>query len=243
MNNKILSLILITFSLIMVSCGNDDDEPKNTYPIRFVKQTYSIPVNTTSTINIYDGSGKYEIKIGNPSVISSARISENTLSVTPVSTGESTLTVIEPGINHQATITIKVTDFYIPFKVLTINGDNKNPYIKRESIIKFIAANDNKRLINIDYDNKLDAEGTFDITLGESKATLNMLIKSQTDNEYNNFDYTISGSTNAILNYFNKIFGFGWKNLTSSRESQPIILDLTDSNGCEIRCIFNGYHF
>ncbi len=245
MNKLIIPLIFI-ICLFLTACNNSESEPE-IYPIRFAQQNYTIKMGVTTSISYVDGGNVYDVEIGNPAVIGKAdiNIEAQCLMITPIAVGESTITVKDKKAESTIILYITVTDFYLSFKVERIEGENYNPYITPNSEIRYIRTNENKKILRIiNYDNlshqeKIIAEGVFDITKGDKEFILDMALHDSEHEEQEFFSYFVKGT--MVFDMFNSYFDFAWEKSSESRAlAMPRVnMDLTDiNNGCQINSVY-----
>lgn len=230
----------------MNACHSSDIDEPEIYPIRFPQPSYTVKMGITSSIFFVDGGDEYIIEIGNPDVIGKAEIDINNhnLYITPISIGESTITINDIRALKAVQLHITVVDFYLSFNVVSIDGENNNPYIRLNDELRYIRTDDNRKPFKIMYHNPLNyevntiAEGTFDFIRGDSDFSLEMALHRKTGEELEAFTYTAKGPT-AVFDVFNLYFGFGWEKLPQSKglPVQRLNLELIDHNGCTINTI------
>lgn len=247
---KLIIPFLFIACLFVVSCDSDNDP--EIFPIRFGQTDYTILVGVRSPVSFVDGGGVYELTASNPDVLGKFYIDEDTqtLIVIPTAKGESTLTVTDVKTNSPVTLKFTVEDFYLSFMVMEINGDNTNPYLKERNEIRFIRDEENTKQIKIMYQNNLTYEmkciatGYFDIERSATNIfTLNMMLHSHNDEEFEGFSYTLGGD-GEYLSLFNKYFEYGWDNSIASRSlpMKQVTMIMTDSfNNCKISCALQPF--
>ncbi|WP_308007125.1 hypothetical protein [uncultured Prevotella sp.] len=247
---KLIIPFLFIACLFVVSCDSDNDP--EIFPIRFGQTDYTILVGVRSPVSFVDGGGVYELTASNPDVLGKFYIDEDTqtLIVIPTAKGESTLTVTDVKTNTPVTLKFTVEDFYLSFMVMEINGDNTNPYLKERNEIRFIRDEENTKQIKIMYQNNLTYEmkciatGYFDIERSATNIfTLNMMLHSHNDEEFEGFSYTLGGD-GEYLSLFNKYFEYGWDNSIASRSlpMKQVTMIMTDSfNNCKISCALQPF--
>ncbi len=247
---KLIIPFLFIACLFVVSCDSDNDP--EIFPIRFGQTDYTILVGVRSPVSFVDGGGVYELTASNPDVLGKFYIDEDTqtLIVIPTAKGESTLTVTDVKTNTPVTLKFTVEDFYLSFMVMEISGDNTNPYLKERNEIRFIRDEENTKQIKIMYQNNLTYEmkciatGYFDIERSATNIfTLNMMLHSHNDEEFEGFSYTLGGD-GEYLSLFNKYFEYGWDNSIASRSlpMKQVTMIMTDSfNNCKISCALQPF--
>lgn len=247
---KLIIPFLFIACLFVVSCDSDNDP--EIFPIRFGQTDYTILVGVRSPVSFVDGGGVYELTASNPDVLGKFYIDKDTqtLIVIPTAKGESTLTVTDVKTNTPVTLKFTVEDFYLSFMVMEINGDNTNPYLKERNEIRFIRDEENTKQIKIMYQNNLTYEmkciatGYFDIERSATNIfTLNMMLHSHNDEEFEGFSYTLGGD-GEYLSLFNKYFEYGWDNSIASRSlpMKQVTMIMTDSfNNCKISCALQPF--
>lgn len=244
MRNLII-LFLFIVNLLMVSCGNDDEQ--DIYPIRFEQQEYTVRFGVGTNINFMDGGGVYELTASNPEVLGKFYIDNDvhSLFVFPKGVGESCLTITDVRANRSVTLKFTVENFYLSFDVDEIEGKNTNPYLKVGAAIIFNRDDNNTKQLEILWKDNLTHKwkcmgyGVFDIERSETNIfTLNMALHYNSSEELETFSYTLGGD-GEYLNLFDKSFKFNWDKSIASK-SQPvrrIQMILTDRfNGCKITC-------
>lgn len=243
--NKLILSFLCAICLFMVSCGNGDEQVIR--PICFEQQSYTIRLGVGASISFVDGGGIYELTASNPDVLGKFGIDIEThrLIINPARVGESSLMITDVLANATVTLKFTVEDFYLPFRVDEIEGENLNPYISAGGEIRFIRDGANTKRLKIYRLNHLThkednvADGVFDISRSETNIfTLDMALHHSSIEELETFTYTMGGD-GEYLNIFDKIFEYNWDKSIASK-SQPvrrINMILTDtSNGCKITC-------
>lgn len=66
----------------MASCGHNNDDEPEIYPIRFEQSSYTIRFGVGTSISFVDGGGIYELTASNPEVLGKFGIdSENTSAI------------------------------------------------------------------------------------------------------------------------------------------------------------------
>ena len=244
---KQLKLILFALlSLLVVSCGNDGNNEPEIAPIRFAQQDYTIRMGVTSFIDYYDGGGLYELSVGNPNVLGECSIdaANHRLSVSPKGMGESTLTVKDILANSSVTLKFTVTNFYLSFSIIEIEGANNNPCLNTDGEIRFIRNADNTKsveLFTLDHMTNKEAlvgEGNFDMIRDGYIYKLRMDLQSPESDSFKSFEYRLGGDA-EYLTIFNLYFDFGWDKQPQSKSlpAKQICMIMTDeSNGCQITC-------
>lgn len=88
------------------------------------------------------------------------------------------------------------------------------------------------------------ATGYFDIERSATNIfTLNMMLHSHNDEEFEGFSYTLGGD-GEYLSLFNKYFEYGWDNSIASRSlpMKQVTMIMTDSfNNCKISCALQPF--
>ena len=243
---KIINPIIFIVCLIIMTACDNDKEPE-IYPIRFNQQDYTIKDMMSTPIHFVDGGGLYEVEIGDSAVIRAAGIDieTNRLFITPVATGESTVTIKDVRANSTVTLNITVVDFYLSFKVKEITGKNNNPYIQQDCEIRYIRSADNRKVLeivrydDISHQEQIIAEGVFNIIKTDEDFVLEMTLHRNENEELELFCYSIK-ATGRVFDIFNIYFDFGWKKIDDSRAIlQTMIMSLTEINSdCQVYSVF-----
>ncbi len=242
-------MMLVFTALSMAACGNDDDP--QVFPIRFPHNDYTIMADAISQISFVDGTGQYDIIIGNPDVISQAKINQDTqsLSVTPAGIGESTLTINDIPTGTQITLNITVTYFHLTFNIVHIEGLNTNPYLKLGADLTFTKEPEGRKALKITYKDPTTsqqqtlAQGLFDIIKGDSEFTVEMSLHGNEHEEFALYTYASPGE-DRTFDIFNHYFGFGWEKAKGSRlspVSYPLLI-LNDPQ-CTIGATLQPYTY
>lgn len=252
---KIFNVIMLLTCLFITACS-DNDEPKDTdaiTPITFGKRDYTVMFGKDAAIPFTDGGGVYELTASNPEVLGKFGIdmeTNNQLYIQPAKVGESYLTIKD--VKAEATVTLHfvVEDFYLPFVIDKIEGNNQNMFFVVGAAIKFIRNGDNTKPVKIEYSRPVTfkvetiAEGHFNITRSDTNIFTMEFSLHQCmgeDSKLYDYEYTMGGD-GEYMTMFDQIFDFGWeKNIASlSSKSQPvkrIEMILTDKNNdCKIKC-------
>lgn len=251
MINKLIFPILLIINIFITGCSENEPE---IYPIRFNQQNYTVMLGQITYISYVDGSGVYDVEIENQDIIGNAYINTQNYSlvITPAATGKSTITVKDIKTDTTVTLNITVTDFYLSFKVETIDGNNVNPYIDLNSEIQFVRTVEGKRLLRIvntdDTDNqqKTVANGTFDMVKEDNVFILKMSLDHNVINELKLlFTYSVKG-TQTVYDVFNHYFDYNWEKYSLPRSYMPMqvhIMNLTDiDNDCTISTKLLPFH-
>lgn len=251
--NKIFNVIMLLTCLFITACSDNDEpkEPDTVIPITFGKSDYTIMFGKETLIPFTNGGGIYELTASNPEVLGKFGIdmvTNSRLCIQPAKTGESSLTIKD--VKTEATVILHFTveDFYLPFVIGKIEGNNTNDFFVVGATIKFIRNDDNTKPIKIEISRPMTfeigtiAEGVFDITRDETNIfTMDFALHRKSDEEPVHYEYTMGGD-GEYMTMFDSIFNFGWeKNVASlTSKSQPvkrIEMILTDkNNGCKITC-------
>lgn len=128
MNIKTLfKILLLFFSAIgFGSCGSDDDEKKEIYPLSFEKEYYEVPLLGNQSISIRGGNRNYSVTVEKTEILDvsvdlSSSIDMGNLVITPKQKGETTVTIKDNIVNEEVGLKIKVTDSYLAYAIKNSN--------------------------------------------------------------------------------------------------------------------------
>lgn len=163
----ILLLFLITMGFI--SCGDDNEKKKETYPLSFEKEYYEVPLLGKQWISIRGGNRDYSITVEKTDILeASVDLSSPTgmgnLVIQPKQKGETTVTVKDNIVNETVKLKIKVTDGYLAYAI----DESNHPALSKGVIIYLInnEAKDCYFFRYIDSKNELSntpiTKGTYD---------------------------------------------------------------------------------
>ena len=237
MKTYLKTLFISLIVICLTACSNDDD---NTKSLQFEKTSYEVCITRTTGIDLSGGSRNLTVTTENPELLDAAiKTNEDgtiQLRIEGKQKGITKVNIKDNVTNEMATLTIKVTDLYIPFRVYHSN----HPALVKD-VIFYLVKDENHSCYFARP--KQDATGYEIITQG----TYNF--RSETDKYYFTLYYSesegkfteatiaptphvfdITENSNTTLNMINIIF-LG-KNNKGGRESQPISLNMKgiDSN-------------
>lgn len=248
------TIILFLFTCLFITACSDNDEPKDTdaiIPITFGKRDYAVMFGKGAVIPFTDGGGVYELTASNPEVLGKFWIdmeTNNQLYIQPAKVGDSYLTIKDVKAEAIVTLHVIVEDFYLPFVIDKIEGNNQNMFFVVGAAIKFIRNGDNTKPVKIEYSRPMTfkvetiAEGHFNITRSDTnKFVMDFSLHHSNGEDSKLYDYEyILGGDGEYMTMFDHIFDFGLEKNIFSSKSQPvrrIEMTLTDkSNGCKITC-------
>ena len=104
------------------SCGSDDDEKKEIYPLSFEKEYYEVPLLGNQSISIRGGNRNYSVTVEKTDILDvsvdlSSSIDMGNLVITPKQKGETTVTIKDNIVNEEVGLKIKVTDSYLAYAI------------------------------------------------------------------------------------------------------------------------------
>ncbi|MDE5838309.1 MAG: hypothetical protein K2H39_04585 [Paramuribaculum sp.] len=246
----ILAAICVIAASTFTSCS--DDKPAPPVPLEFASTDYTIRTNIATMINFKNGSGKYEVEVGDPHILGApfVNIHGHSVYVSPLSTGNSTLTVKDLGTGTETTIGVSVTELFMEFIVSNVREGVPHPGIEKGDELRFIRTADNKRVLELRRGDRVITTGKFDILMGQ-KVKMEFYIWDDPDHEESaapdtTYSYLMSGSQSVFI-LFNKGFDFNWEKIIDCRGSShagPMVLRLTDEStrfeieaNCELQLI------
>lgn len=115
--NKFLFTLILPALFIGFSSCSDDDDPVN---LNLEKSEIEVAVGASTTVKITEGNGKYEVTSASKD-IATTEVADNTITVTGVAAGETTITVKDKE-SKTATLKVKVTGYAASVEG-TYNGD------------------------------------------------------------------------------------------------------------------------
>lgn len=102
--------------LVLCGCG-DDDERK---PFGVEQTAYEVPMKSTASIDVVNGSGRVDVKVDNEQVATAAyyetdeaHIVFGRVLITPKAKGETQVTLTDHATNERQVLTVKVVDSYV----------------------------------------------------------------------------------------------------------------------------------
>lgn len=249
---------MLIICLEMSACSSHDDEPESVSPMQFSKRDYTIIARGSNGIPFTGGGDVYKLEASNPEILGKfgIDIETHTLIISPVKAGVSTLNIIDVDNGTTVTLNITVEDYYLPFKIIEIEGTNTNKFFTLEipCSIRFIRNDDNTKPVKVVWKNPSNfnkpmtkAEGFFDISRSDTNIfTMTLSLQGVASEQTETFEYTMGGD-GEYMKFFDRLFDFNWDpSIASSRSSQPRVINmiLTDnSNGCRITCEFQPLKF
>lgn len=233
METYLKTLFASLLAICLTACSNDDD---NTKPLQFEKTSYEVCITKTTGIDISGGSQDLAVTTENPEILY-ATIGRNEdgtaqLRIEGKQKGKTKVNIIDNATNERVTLTIKVTDLYIPFHV-----DRSNHPALVEGLIFYLVKNEERSCYfatpkqgSTDYE--ILAQGTYEFRLepGEYPFYLT-LYYSESEGNFTDatiapsphiFDITDNHSTTFYM--INAIFLD--KNNKENRSTQPITLKM-----------------
>lgn len=228
--------ILSALCLVVFSSCSDDDNKLPLRPAQFPAQNYTIRAGLATTIKFEDGSGKYEIEVGDQTVLGKPymNINGHSVYIMPVATGQSTLTVNDKLTGTSTTINITVVEMYMEFKITEIKEGNITPHIQVGDELRFVRAKGNTRKLEIWRGGTMLTSGKFDILMNRV-ATMEFYLpdpEGDSDKDLITYSYDLTG-TPSVFVLFNKGFDFNWEKIVDCRGAvhpTPMIMRLTDKD-------------
>jgi hypothetical protein len=237
MKTYLKTLFASLFAICLTACSNDDDKTK---PLQFEKTSYEARIKTTTGIDILGGSRNLSVTIEHPEILDATikvyESREVQLMIDGKQKGKTEVSIKDNETDEVATLTIKVTDLYIPFCIFRSN----HPALA-EGLV-FYLVKDEKHSC---YFARPDAQGyevftqgTYDFQLkSDEYSSYLTLYYSEDEGKFteatiapspHRFDITDNSST--TFHMINTIFLD--KNDKANRSIQPIILNMkgVDSN-------------
>lgn len=238
MKTYLKALFASLLAICFTACSNDDD----TKPLQFEKTSYEVCITRTTGIDISGGSRDLAVMTENPEILH-ATIKWNEdgkaqLRIEGKQKGKTKVNIIDNVTNEWVTLTIKVTDLYIPFRVYRSN----HPALVKDLI--FYLVKDERHSCYFaspktgTQEYEVVAQGTYNFRLepGEDSSYLT-LYYSEDGGKFTDatiapsphiFDITDNSSTTFLM--LNTIFLN--KNDKKDRSTQPIDLNMkgVDSN-------------
>lgn len=237
MKTYLKTLFISLIAICLTACSNDDDNMK---PLQFEKTSYEVCITRTTGIDLSGGSRDLTVTTENPEILDAAiKMNEDgttQLRIEGKQKGETKVSIKDNVTNEMATLTIKVTDLYLPFRVYRSNhpalvNDLVFYLVKDERHSCYFAR---PKQDTTGYE--IITQGTYNFQLETDKYYLT-LYYSEDGGKFTDatiapsphkFDITDSNST--ILNMINIILSY--KAGKENRDLAPITLNMKgiDSN-------------
>lgn len=238
MKKYMMWFLAVLCMTVASSCKHDEDE---VYPIRFGVNDVTIMMGVRNVISFVDGGGVYKVAVSDSTVLGVPTVNarDKAIFITPLSTGSATLTVTDVRAKADVTLNVTVENFRMVYKINDIKGENTNTYVSNQDELWFVKSDGNGRTLKVVRDGSPVAVGKFDITMGETEATMTMELNgvgADAGQEAEVHVYKMNATTN-MFDIFNVYFEFKWEKLPLYQSVQPIesSMELTDTgNGCVI---------
>lgn len=202
MKNKTFFLSVILFLLVTFSCCSKDENNDNM--LHFEKDYYEIPINNTWMHQIeFTGDGNYTAETTDESVLT-ATVNGKELIISPKQKGVANVTVKDEKLMVSSTLRIKVVDSYLCFSV---SSPAHQPFSKGNLL--FLVDSSDKDFYLYDDEENLTDKGYYKIYVKNN--TPYLALHSNTLDAV----YDISGSTSALWQIFDTVFGKSWQMSTS----------------------------
>lgn len=122
MKTYLKTLFISLIAICLTACSNDDDNMK---PLQFEKTSYEVCITRTTGIDLSGGSRDLTVTTENPEILDAAiKMNEDgttQLRIEGKQKGKTKVNIKDNVTNEIATLTIKVTDLYLPFRVYRSN--------------------------------------------------------------------------------------------------------------------------
>ncbi|WP_370860832.1 hypothetical protein [Parabacteroides faecis] len=236
---SLLGILLFFCAISFVSCGNDDEEKKEIYPLSFEKEYYEVPLFGKTFISVRGGNKEYMANVEKPNILEvsidvSSPIGMGNLVIYPKQKGETTVTIKDNITNETVDLKVKVTDGYLAYAI-----ENSNHPALSQGTIVYLINNEAKDCYFFRSTDSgiggVNAKGTYEFSvklesgIGNSSPTyaIPYLTLNYASDEQGNFtDAAIlptphslrfemnDGETNdVIINIIQDCLGVDWKAL------------------------------
>lgn len=135
----LLGVLLFLCTISFVSCGNDNEEKKEIYPLSFEKGYYEAPLLGNTSISIRGGNRDYTVTVEKTNILEtsidlSSPIGMGSLVIKPKQKGETTITIKDKITNETVDLKVKVIDRYLAYAIRNSN----HPALSQKTIVYLI---------------------------------------------------------------------------------------------------------